>query len=431
MYLATDGTVERAHSPVSRRLNNGMDVLIIPDRRGPIVTHMIWYRNGAAEDPSGKSGIAHFLEHLMFKGTATNPAGRFSEAVESVGGRENAFTSRDYTAYFQRVPSEHLATCMAFEADRMRNLVLDDATVDPERQVVLEERQMRVDGDPASILDEAVQAAAFTSHPYGKPIIGWQHEIDALGRADALAYYRHFYTPDNAILVVAGDVEPEAAINLAERIYGPISGSAEPPVRARAQEPAPRTHRQIHLSDAKVRQPSLLRRHVVPSRRTGPAGEAEVFDLLTVLLGGPQTGRFDRELVRARQVATSIQVSYWGTCVDEACFDIRGWPAADETPETLDAAVQELLDRLIVDGFEAGEIARAKTQLVAEATYARDNQDSLAQWYGASLACGLSIEQVDTWDERVERVTREDLMRAMRRLDRRFGVSGYLVAGEA
>src|ERR1700731_3430837 len=222
------------------RLANGLDFVVIPDRRAPVVTHMVWYRNGSAGDPPGKSGIAHFLEHLMFKGTKANPRGKFSELVADLGGQENAFTSNDYTAYFQRVAKEHLSVCMDYEADRMKNLVLSDEEVSPERDVVLEERRMRTDSDPSEQLGEALQAALFTQHPYGRPIIGWSHEIESLDRADALAYYDRFYTPENAILVVAGDVAAKDVIGLAEKFYGSIQAHGEPLFRFRPREPGRR-----------------------------------------------------------------------------------------------------------------------------------------------------------------------------------------------
>src|SRR3954449_12236551 len=204
-------------------LDNGLDVVVIPDRRVPVVTHMVWYRNGSADDPLGQSGIAHFLEHLMFKGTDRHPAGEFSQVVSALGGQENAFTSYDYTAYFQRVAREHLETMMAFEADRMTGLVLEDAVVAPERDVVLEERRMRVETDPAAQLSEAMAASLFVHHPYGIPIIGWMHEIESLDRDNALAYYRRFYTPENAVLVVAGDVTADEVVRLAENTYGRVA----------------------------------------------------------------------------------------------------------------------------------------------------------------------------------------------------------------
>ncbi|MGH6820122.1 MAG: M16 family metallopeptidase, partial [Methylocella sp.] len=250
------------------KLANGLDIVVIPDRRAPVVTHMVWYRNGSADDPPGKSGIAHFLEHLMFKGTKANPQGKFSELVADLGGQENAFTSNDYTAYFQRVAKEHLGVCMEYEADRMKNLVFTDEVVGPERDVVLEERRMRTDSDPSNQLNEAVQAALFTQHPYGKPIIGWSHEIESLERADALAYYDRFYTPENAILVVAGDVDAKDVVGLAEKSYGLVPARGEPPKRFRPREPEPRAHRLVTLVDEKVEQPSHQSVFLVPSYRS-------------------------------------------------------------------------------------------------------------------------------------------------------------------
>src|SRR4029079_5255069 len=197
-------------------LGNGLEVVVVPDRRAPVVTHMVWYKVGAADEPPGKSGIAHFLEHLMFKGTAKNPAGRFSQEVASIGGQENAFPANDYTGYYQRVSREHLKTLMEFEADRMTGLVLSDEAVSPELKVVLEEQNQRVANNPRAQLVEQVEAALYLNHPYGKPVIGWRHEIEQLTREDAIAFYKRFYTPNNAVLVVAGDVTADEVKALAE-----------------------------------------------------------------------------------------------------------------------------------------------------------------------------------------------------------------------
>jgi len=256
------------------KLANGLEVVVIPDNRTPVVTHMIWYKNGAADDPLGKSGIAHFLEHLMFKGTKAHPQGAFSDLVAELGGQENAFTGYDYTAYFQRIGKEHLATMMRFEADRMRNLVLTDEVVNPEREVVLEERRMRVDNDPSALLGETVQATLFARHPYGAPVIGWKHEIEGLSRDDALDYYTRFYTPENAVLIVAGDVEPQETLRLAQETYGGIAARAEPPARRRPQEPPQRAARLVRLADEKVEQPGHERVFQVPSYATAAPGEA-------------------------------------------------------------------------------------------------------------------------------------------------------------
>src|SRR4051794_2386117 len=299
------------------RLDNGMEVVVIPDHRAPVVTHMVWYRNGSADDPLGKSGIAHFLEHLMFKGTKKHKQGEFSEVVAELGGQENAFTSNDYTAYFQRIAKEHLPVLMAFEADRMTNLVLTDDIVAPERDVVMEERRMRTDGDPASQLNEAVQAALFTHHPYGKPIIGWMHEIEDLGREDALSYYNRYYTPENAILIVAGDVEPEDVRKLAAEHYGRIPPRGEAPVRHRPREPEPRARRLVTLADEKVQQPSHQRVYLVPSYTSAAPGEAEALEVLAHLLGGGQTSLLYRHLVLEQKIAVMAGAYYMGTALND------------------------------------------------------------------------------------------------------------------
>ena len=254
-------------------LANGLDLVVIPDHRAPVVTHMVWYRNGSADDPPGKSGIAHFLEHLMFKGTRRHPKGEFSEFVSEVGGMENAFTGNDFTAYFQQIAKQHLKACMGFEADRMTGLTLTDEIVAPERDVVLEERRMHCDTDPGAQLGEAVQAALFTHHPYGIPVIGWGHEIEGLKREDALAYYKRFYTPENAILVVAGDVEPDEARALAEETYGKIKPRGAKPERVRPMEPPTVANRLVTVADDKVEQPGWQRHYLAP--RSRPRGRAK------------------------------------------------------------------------------------------------------------------------------------------------------------
>src|SRR5437764_1383318 len=252
-------------------LENGLELVVVPDHRTPVVTHMIWYRVGSADETPGKSGLAHFLEHLMFKGTAKAPAGKFAQAVNEVGGQENAFTSNDYTAFYQRVPRERLGTVMAFEADRMTGLVLTDANVLPERDVVLEEQNQRVANDPAAQLTEQVQAALYLNHPYGRPVIGWRHEIEALTREDALAFYRRFYTPNNAVVVIAGDVSVDEIGALVQKTYGQVARRSELGPRVRPQEPQPVSIRQVTLADSRVAQPSLNRSYLVPSFAAAPA----------------------------------------------------------------------------------------------------------------------------------------------------------------
>ncbi len=413
------------------RLDNGLEVVVIPDHRAPVVTHMVWYRNGSADDPAGKSGIAHFLEHLMFKGTQTHPKGEFSELVAELGGQENAFTSNDYTAYYQRMPKAHLPVVMEYEADRMKNLVLTDEVVAPERDVVLEERRMRTDSDPSSQLHEAVQAALFPHHPYGKPIIGWQHEIEDLGRADALAYYHRFYTPENAVLIVAGDVTEEDVRALATRFYGPLAAHGEAPVRKRPREPEPRAHRRVTLSDSKVEQPSHQCVYLVPSYRTAQPGEAEAIEVLAHLLGGGQTSILYRRLVVEQKIAVVSEVYYMGTALDETRFWIYAMPAPEVSLETLDDAIEAVVRDVAEKGVAEADLARAKTRLVADAIYAQDNQTSLARWYGAALTTGMSVEDIRQWPERMDAITAEDVRKAAEKwLDRKRAVTGFLLPKE-
>ena len=410
------------------RLDNGMEVVVIPDHRAPVVTHMVWYRNGSADDPLGKSGIAHFLEHLMFKGTSNHQQGAFSEMVAELGGQENAFTSNDYTAYFQRVAKEHLAVMMGFEADRMTNLVLTDEVVAPERDVVLEERRMRTDSDPSSQLNEAVQAALFTHHPYGKPIIGWMHEIEDLGREDALAYYGRFYTPENAILIVAGDVTEGEVRALAQETYGKIPARGERPIRRRPREPEPRAERLVKLSDEKVEQPSHQRVYLTPSYATAKPGEAEALELLAHLLGGGQTSLLYSSLVVDQKIAVMAGAYYMGTALDDTRFWVYAVPAPEVSLEDLDAAVLDVIARVADEGVNEEDLARAKTRLIADAVYAQDNQASLARWYGAALTTGTTVEDVRQWPARVDAVTAEDIKQACRQwLEPRRAVTGFLL----
>lgn len=410
------------------KLANGLEIVVIPDHRAPVVTHMVWYRNGSADDPSGKSGIAHFLEHLMFKGTKDHPQGQFSELVADFGGQENAFTSNDYTAYFQRVPRDHLSICMEYEADRMKNLVLSDEIVTPERDVVLEERRMRTDSDPSDLLNEAVQAALYTHHPYGKPIIGWSHEIESLDRHDALAYYDRFYTPENAILVVAGDIEANEVIDLAEGIYGKISARGEAPKRTRTREPEPRAHRLVRLSDAKVEQPSHQGVYLVPSYRTAADPmAAAALEVLSHLLGGGQTSLLFKTLVMNKKIAVAAGAHYQGTAVDDTRFYVFGVPAAGVSLEELDTEIDALIAKIVAEGVPEGDLRRAKKRLVAEAIYAQDNQATLARWYGASLATGLKLEDVTLWPERIEAVGMADVQKAALWLNKKRSVTGFLL----
>jgi zinc protease len=408
-------------------LDNGLEVVVIPDRRVPVVTHMVWYRNGSADDPLGQSGIAHFLEHLMFKGTEQHPAGEFSKVVSGLGGQENAFTSFDYTAYFQRVAREHLKTMMAFEADRMTNLVLDEAVIGPERDVVLEERRMRVETDPSAQLSEAMAASLFVHHPYGIPIIGWMHEIEGLNREHALGYYRRFYTPENAILVVAGDVTADDVRRLTDDTYGRIAPRGDRPARFRPREPEPRAARRLAVADPKVEQPTMQRLYLVPSCRTANGRDCYGLELLAEVIGGGPTSYLYRKLVLERGLAVNAGAWYMSSAMEETRFAVYAVPAQGVSLEALEGAVEETLRAIPAEALDADSIERAKTRLVAETIYSTDSQSSLARIYGSALAIGETIEDVRRWPNEIESVTKADLASvAERYLVPRRSVTGYL-----
>lgn len=407
-------------------LDNGLEVVVIPDHRAPVVTHMVWYRNGSADDPVGKSGIAHFLEHLMFKGTVNHPEGAFSDAVAAIGGQENAFTSYDYTAYFQRVAKEHLGEMMRFEADRMTNLSFDEAVVGPERDVVIEERRMRTDSDPDQQLSEAMDAALFTHHPYGLPIIGWMHEIEGLSRDDAFNYYQRFYTPSNAILVVAGDVEAQEVRALAEQHYGGIP-SGPRPQRQRVQEPAPQAARRVTVTDARVEQPLLRRLYLAPSSLTGGAETSCALDVLAEVLGGGATSTLYRKLVLEQGKAVSAGAWYFGSAVDQTRFGISAAPAHGVSLDELEAAIDAVVAEFIATGVDEADFKRATTRLVADMVYAQDSQATLARVYGSALAIGESIADVQLWPSRIAAVTPAQVMEVAKQwLNARTAVTGRL-----
>jgi zinc protease len=419
--------------PAEFTLGNGLHVVVIPDHRTPVVTQMIWYKVGSADETPGKSGLAHFLEHLMFKGTAKHPADEFSQTVRKLGGDENAFTSADYTAFFQRVPREQLGTMMEFEADRMTGLILKDENVLPERDVVLEEYNMRVANSPEARLTEQIMAALYLNHPYGRPVIGWHQEIEKLDREDALAFYRHFYAPNNATLVIAGDVEAGDIRAMAEQTFGQVAPQpAIPAMRLRPQEPTPVAPRTVTLSDARVEQPGMRRYYLVPSATTAAAGESPALDVLAQLMGGGSNSYLYRALVIDQPLAVSADAGYQGTALDPSQFVISAWPK----PGVGFAQIEQVIDGVIADVGQntarAEDLERVKTQLIAVAIYAQDNQTALARWYGAALTTGLGIDDIRSWPDRIRAVTAEQVRDAARKwLDKNRSVTGYLIKDAA
>jgi zinc protease len=427
LFLAARPGAAAVFEPETFTLDNGMQVVVVVSHRAPVVTHMIWYRVGAADDPPGKSGIAHFLEHLMFKGTATLAPGEFSEEVARRGGNENAFTAQDYTAYFQSVAVEHLELVMRLEADRMVNLALSDAVVLPERDVVLEERRQRTDNDPGSQLAEAMRAALFRNHPYRLPVIGWAHEIAGLTTEDAIASYRRWYAPNNAVLVVSGDVTAENVRALAEKYYGALPARAVP-ARERLQEPPQLAPRRVVLESPLVQQPSWSRLYVAPSYTSGATEHAYALEVLAELLGGGPTSRLYRRLVVDDKVATSAGAYYSADALDLASFGFYGSPQSGGRAEDVEAAAEAEIARLLADGATADEVAMAKSMLQAGAAKARDSLSGPAHTIGTALTTGSTVADVEAWPERIGAVTVDAVNAAARAVLRPEGsVSGLLL----
>ncbi|TWG97448.1 zinc protease [Mesorhizobium sp. J18] len=409
-------------------LENGLQVVVIPDRRAPVVTHMLWYKVGSADEQPGKSGIAHFFEHLMFKGTKNHKPGEFSARVAEIGGQENAFTSYDYTAYYQQVTPEALETMMHFEADRMRNLVLTDEVIEPERNVVIEERASRVETAPDSLLSEEIDATLYQNHPYGIPVIGWMHEIKKLNRADAIEFYNRYYVPNNAVLVVAGDVDAETVRDLAEKTYGKIPRGPDMEPRIRPQEPEQNTRRLVTLEDPRVGVPKFSKSWVVPSYESAEPGEAEALDLLSEILGGGVHSRLYRKLVVEEGIAASVGAYFQGTAIDDSSFTVYGAPRGEATLEEVEKATNAEIARIAADGVSEEELEMAKTRFVRSMIFARDSQSGMARIYGSTLATGGSVEDVREWPERIRAVTVEQIRNAAATyLEDSRSVTGHLL----
>jgi zinc protease len=419
--LAASGLVAAAAAPAeagvfnpdSFTLANGMQVVVVENHRAPVVTHMVWYKIGAADEKPGKSGIAHFLEHLMFKGTPSVPPGEFSKTVARNGGQDNAFTSFDYTGYFQNVAKDRLELVMKLEADRMANLRLTDAEVDPERKVILEERRSTLDNSPAARLREQMRAAQFMNSPYGRSIIGWEHEMRGLTTEDAIAWHRAYYAPNNAVLVVGGDITMAELKPLAEKYYGAIPARAVPE-RKRPQEPTQHAARRLTMESSQVRQPSWQRTYLAPSYQRGETGHAYALQVLAEILGGGATSRLYRTLAVEQEIATSAGAYYDAQAIDRTTFGVTASPRIGVDVAKVEAAVDKVLAEVLEKGVTADEVARAKQRLQDAAKLARDGYSTGARAFGEALAMGRSIADVEEWPDRIGAVTAEAVLAAAR-----------------
>ena len=413
------------------QLENGMDVVVIEDHRAPAVVHMVWYRAGSADEQPGVSGVAHFLEHLLFKGTEKLEPGEFSEIVKANGGTDNAFTSFDYTAYFQRVAADRLGLMMEMEADRMKNIQLDGEDILTERDVIIEERNQRVENDPGSLFREQRMAAQYLNHPYGTPIIGWRHEMVSLDLDDAMAYYEQFYSPNNAVLVVAGDVLPDDVIALAKEHYGPIPRNEDLPKRVRPAEPPQMGERRITFSDPRVAQPYVMRTYLAPERDPGDQRKAAALTLLAEVLGGSQTSVLPQALQFEEQRSVYAGAFYSGLSYDDTTFGIVNVPAEGISLEEAEADMDRIVADFIETGVDVAQLERIKFQLRAAQVYALDSSNSLARRYGAALTSGLTVDDVHSWPEIVQSITPDEIIAAAQDVfDRKKAVTGFLRGAE-
>ena len=415
-----------AEQPVTAfTLDNGMDVVVIEDIRAPVITHMVWYRIGSADEPQGVSGIAHFLEHLMFKGTDEIPDGAFSKIIAENGGRDNAFTSWDYTGYFQNIAADRLELVMKMEADRMVDVVITEDHVRTEREVIIEERNSRTDNSPDALFSEQMRATLFMNHRYGVPIIGWRREMEQLSLQDALSFYERYYAPDNAILVVAGDASPEKVRALAEKYYGPIAPQNRPP-EARPQEPPHLAPRRLSMADPRVRQDYVVRSYLVPSYDPQDPTVSAALSLLSDILGDGLTSRFGQTMQLQLKSAINTGSWYSAQARDATSFSIYAVPAPGISLETVEEQLDAELAKMAESGPTAEELTRAKRVQRASRIFAQDSVSSLARLYGAALSMGFSVEDVQGWPAVVEAVTAEDVMNAARLLKMERSVTGYL-----
>lgn len=413
-------------------LENGLEVVVIEDHRAPVVVHMLWYRAGAADEPAGSSGIAHFLEHLLFKATDNLASGEFSRIVEENGGNDNAFTSFDYTGYFQRVAADRLELMMQLEADRMRNLRLTEQDILTERDVIIEERNQRTENSPGALFGEQRMAAQYLNHPYGTPIIGWRHEMVNLGMDEALDFYRTHYAPNNAILIVAGDVDPSEVKVMAERHYGPLAPTIDLPERIRPQEPPQTAARRLTFEDPRVGQPYVVRTYLAPERDPGDQRPAAALVLLAEILGGSGATSFLGERLQFEtQHAVWTSAFYSGMTVDDTTFGLVIVPSEGRSLAEAEADLDEALVAFMEAGVDSEQLDRIKMQIRASEIYADDSTQTLARRYGAALASGLTIDDIEAWPDILQSVTEEEIMTAAANVfDITRSVTGWLMKPE-
>ncbi|MCX7178746.1 MAG: pitrilysin family protein [Proteobacteria bacterium] len=401
-------------NPYEKTLANGLRVIVKEDHRAPTVVHMVWYRAGAIDEVDGSSGLAHVLEHMMFKGSVKVPPGEFSKQVAALGGRDNAFTSLDYTAYFQLVPKRALPQMMALEADRMANLKLDAKEFAQEIKVVMEERRLRTEDNPQSLLHERMNAVAFQAHPYRRPVIGWMNDLENMTYRDAQDWYRRWYAPNNATLIVVGDVDHLATFRLAEQTYGAVRRRALPQRRPLVEPP------QLGSKQLSVKAPAKLS-YLAMAWKVPKLKDAELdvepyaLEMLAALLDGHDASRLAKSLVRGQKIAQTASAGYESMLRGEAQFTLEAQPAEGRSVAELEAALRAEIKRIQEEGVSAEELARVKTQSIASQIYKRDSMMGQAMEIGSIEAAGFSWRDIDKILDRIRNVTSAQVQEVARK----------------
>lgn len=410
-------------------LPNGLQVVVIPNHRAPIVTQMVYYKVGAADEVIGQSGAAHFLEHLMFRGTKTVKPGDFSRIVAENGGEDNAFTTHDYTAFFQNVAANRLELVMKLEADRMANLVIDDTVVTPEREVIIEERRMRIDNSPSALFDEQLDTALYLHHPYRIPTIGWEDEMHKLTTQDEQAFYHRWYAPNNAVVVIAGDATVEQVKALAQKYYGVIP-SRPVPVRQRVDEPPKVAAAVLTMKSPRVSDVEWSRQWLAPSYRKGDTQYAYPLQVLAEVLGGSAASPLYKGLVIDKGLALSADAYYDPDQYDLTTFGFEATLKNGVTVQDFEAAFNAIVKTAVDTGITAEDVARAKKRMIADATYARDSLSGPARIVGTALSLGRTLDDVQSWPDKIAAVTPDEVRAAAKAvIQNDIAVTGILMPG--
>ena len=390
-------------------LNNGLKLIVREDHRAPTVAHMVWYRAGSMDETNGRTGVAHVLEHMMFKGTDKVKAGEFSRLVAAVGGRENAFTSRDYTAYFQQVEKSKLEEVIKLEADRMSNLNFDDAEFLKEIQVVMEERRLRTEDNPSSLLNESLMATAFMSSPYRHPVVGWMNDLQNMTASDARDWYRSWYKPNNATVVITGDVNAQQVLASVEKYYGAVPAK-ELPVRKPQIEPPQRGVKQVQVK-APADSAQLTMAWKAPRLEPGKLDESDPYalELLTAVLDGYDNARLNRSLVKQEKVVNDVGVGYDMISRGPALFVISTTLAKGKTVEQVQGSIRKALDEIKQKGILESELKRIKVRILSEQIYKRDSIFGQAMEIGGTEMAGFSWRDIDSMLERMQSITPEQV----------------------